>query len=245
MKTRVKASIAVLALVVAASIVLVSPRLRAQVSSIVGFVQPTNYLAPTSGEMSSVGGVVTNPSGLVAQVSGGTAFCQGSQEPVPQVQLTLTASTTYLLVYNCQTQQVYAKTAVTGPGSQTGQPGVPNTALFAQYPEIPINTVVAGASSLTLTDARVPGQWAIGAMTGTHLITPSANGDVAGTCVLGTSCAITFAIPYQSAPACVATDTTSAAATKAVTSGGPPVTTLTITGTSTDHIAYICVGNPN
>lgn len=75
---------------------------------------------------------------------------------------------------------------------------------------------------------------------GEHLGSSVSNPDVAGTCTLGTNCAITFTHTYAATPACVATDTTSAAAVKAVTSGGPPVTTLTITGTGTDVIAYHC-----
>lgn len=80
---------------------------------------------------------------------------------------------------------------------------------------------------------------------GAHLGATAANKDFAGTCTLGTNCAITFTNTWVSAPACVATDTTGANAVKAVTSGGPPVTTLTITGTGTDVIAYACFGNPN
>lgn len=252
MKTRVKVSIAVLALIVASAVVLVTPKLRAQVSSIVGYTQSANYLGPTSAQMATVGGVVSNPSGLIAQVSAGSAFCQGSEEEVPQTQITLLANTTYLIVFNCTTQQVYAKTAVTGPGSPStssgtyvNAPGIPNSVLFAAYPEIPINTAVAGASSLSLTDARIPAQWSVGTPTGAHLLTGATTNDVGGRCTLGTNCAITFAIPYQVAPACVATDTTAIDATKAVTSGGPPVTTLTITGNGTDVIAWMCVGDPN
>lgn len=61
--------------------------------------------------------------------------------------------------------------------------------------------------------------------------------DFAGTCTLGTNCVITFAKAYKNAPACIAGDTTAAAATKAVatTSG------VTFTGTSTDVLVYHCV----
>ena len=77
---------------------------------------------------------------------------------------------------------------------------------------------------------------------GEHFGNAASNPDVAGICTLGTNCTITFTHTYAATPSCVATDTTAAAATKAVTSGGPPVTTLTITGTSTDVIAYMCWG---
>jgi hypothetical protein len=228
-------------------------------SSIVGQLFATNYLAPTSGQMAGVGGVVTNPSSnFIIQVSSGTVFCyQGGALEVPQVQMTLQANTTFLIVFNCATQTVYAKTGVTGPGSSgtstAGSPPNPTSLLYATAPlEIPIYTVVCGSTNCgntgngTLTDARVPGQWAIGTPTGAHLITSSGSrNDVAGTCTLGTNCAITFNIPYQVTPACVASDTTGANAVKAVTSGGPPVTTVTFTGTGTDVLAYVCVGVPN
>lgn len=65
--------------------------------------------------------------------------------------------------------------------------------------------------------------------------------DLAGTCTLGTSCAVTFHQAYAVAPVCVATDQTAAAAVKSV----PTTTGVTLTGTGTDVIAYHCFANPN
>lgn len=65
--------------------------------------------------------------------------------------------------------------------------------------------------------------------------------DLAGTCTLGTSCVITFKQVYNSAPFCVGTDQTAAAAVKAVST----TTTLTLTGTGTDVLDYHCIANIN
>lgn len=61
--------------------------------------------------------------------------------------------------------------------------------------------------------------------------------DFAGTCTLGTNCAITFVNAYKNAPACLAQDTTAAAATKAVSL----TTGVTFTGTGTDVLVYHCI----
>jgi hypothetical protein len=65
----------------------------------------------------------------------------------------------------------------------------------------------------------------------------------AGTATLaGGTVTVTFPSPgYNSAPVCTASDTTSAAAIKTATTA----TTLIVTGTGTDTVAYICAGNPN
>lgn len=75
----------------------------------------------------------------------------------------------------------------------------------------------------------------------THVGYTTANGDVAGVCTLGTSCAITFTNAYVAAPACQGTDQTAIAAVKAA----PTTTGVTFTGTGTDVIAYHCDANPN
>lgn len=65
---------------------------------------------------------------------------------------------------------------------------------------------------------------------------------VRGTCVLGTSCAVTLAQGGFSASTsyqCTATDQTSAAAVKVVNTSA---TVATFTGTGTDTLAYICTG---
>lgn len=68
--------------------------------------------------------------------------------------------------------------------------------------------------------------------------TGAADPDVKGTCTLGTNCAITFATAYGTAPVCVGTDQTAAAAVKSA----PLTTGVTFTGTGTDVIAYVCLG---
>lgn len=219
------------------------------VSTIVGYAPPNNYLAPTAGaQMAAVGGVVTNPSGVIAQVSAGAAFCyQGGALDVPQAQITLAVSKTFLIVYNCSNQSVYAKQGVVGAGTLSpDQPGVPPSYLAATYPtEIPIATVVCGASTCgTITDARVPGQWAIGTPTGAHLVTPGSTNDTSFTVTLVANTATkTFTIPYQVAPVVVCTDQTTAQLVKAA----PTTTNVVVSDTvgATDVVGCIVIANPN
>jgi hypothetical protein len=65
----------------------------------------------------------------------------------------------------------------------------------------------------------------------------SSNTDQAGTCILGTSCVITFANTYSVAPICTASDTSNADAVKVVVTA----TTLTLTGNATDTLDYVCI----
>ena len=101
-------------------------------------------------------GTVTNTSGFLMQVDGGPVWCSGGQDQIPENNITLYANTTFLIVYNCPQNLVYAKTAVTAPGSLVGQPpGVPTALLFAAFGEVPLATVVCGASTCaTITDSR-------------------------------------------------------------------------------------------
>jgi hypothetical protein len=70
----------------------------------------------------------------------------------------------------------------------------------------------------------------------------SANGNLAGTGTLsGGTYTLTFNPAFTSAPVCVASDTTLASAVKVSTTS----TALTVTGTASHVIAYICAGNPN
>jgi hypothetical protein len=130
-----------------------------------GFAAPAvtfAALATTTG----AAGTVTNPgANLSIQVDGGPVFCSGAEENISESVLNLLANTTYLIVFNCPQTLVYAKTAVTGPGSlgtsQLNGPGVPNAIL---YPipgvEIPLATVVCGASTCaTITDSRSVAQF--------------------------------------------------------------------------------------
>ena len=109
---------------------------------------------------------VTNPaSNFLILVQGGPIYCNSAQFEIGQSTIQLVASTTYLIVANCAQQTVYAKTAVTGPGSQgtnaINGPGFPAQILAPIAGlEIPIATVVCGNTNCgntangTITDNR-------------------------------------------------------------------------------------------
>jgi len=78
-------------------------------------------------------------------------------------------------------------------------------------------------------------------LNGAHLNSGAPNGDLSGTCTLGTNCGITFTTPFANSPVCVATDTIAANSVRVVTTP----TTATFTGTGTHVLNYVCVGNPN
>ena len=70
----------------------------------------------------------------------------------------------------------------------------------------------------------------------------SGSGNLAGTVNLsGGSGSVTFNPAYLSAPACVASDGTGKNPVQVSTTS----TTLTLAGTGTDTISYVCIGNPN
>jgi len=70
----------------------------------------------------------------------------------------------------------------------------------------------------------------------------SANGNLAGSVALsGGAATVTFSPSFQSAPVCTASDTSGAHVVQASTTASG----LSLTGTGTDVVAYICVGNPN
>lgn len=125
-----------------------------------GFLSPSNAFPPTS--ITGAAGTVANPSSnFVITVSGGPIYCNGGQQEIAQTSFTLVASNTYLIVYNCPQSLLYAKQAVTAPGSPANQPGVPATLLYAVAGvEIPINQVVCNATACgnggngSLTDQR-------------------------------------------------------------------------------------------
>lgn len=114
----------------------------------------TNFASLTTS--TGAAGTVTNTSTFLMQVDGGPVWCFGGQDQIPEDNLFLFANTTFLIVYNCQQNIVYAKTGVTGPGSSgTVPPGVPATLLFPANGEIPLATVVCGATTCaTITDNR-------------------------------------------------------------------------------------------
>lgn len=109
-------------------------------------------------------GAVTNPaSNFLLLVQGGSIYFNGSVQTIGQSTVQLAASNTYLIVWNGQTEQVYAKTAVTGPGSSTTV-GTPATILAPIAGlEIPLATVVCNATACgnggngSITDARPVG----------------------------------------------------------------------------------------
>jgi hypothetical protein len=73
-------------------------------------------------------------------------------------------------------------------------------------------------------------------------LTQTAASQWAGTVTLSSGAgSFTFPAAFTSAPVCTATDTTAANPVKASTN----TTALTLSGTSSDVIAFICVGNPN
>jgi hypothetical protein len=110
-------------------------------------------------------GTVTNTSGLLMQIDGGPVFCSGNQSSIAESAMSLAANTTFLLVYNCPQELVYAKTAVTAPGTSPTT-GLPATILAPVAGiEIPLATVVCGASTCaTITDARPAGLFPSGAV---------------------------------------------------------------------------------
>lgn len=109
------------------------------------------------------GGAVTNPaSNFIILIQGSTVYCGGSAQTFGQSTMTLPASATYQIEWNCATEQMYAKKGVVGPGTASpDQPGVPPT-ILAPVPgvEIPLATVVCNATACgnggngSITDAR-------------------------------------------------------------------------------------------
>lgn len=82
----------------------------------------------------------------------------------------------------------------------------------------------------------------IAVIPGQHYGSSLTNKDVANTCILGTSCVVTFLTPYSSTPVCLANDLTSANPVRvtSISTNG-----VTFTGTGTDTLNYLCFGNPN
>jgi hypothetical protein len=163
-------SIGAVALTILTALALVispnGPGIRIVHAQFVGSTQVPGYAAGASNASAPavIGNAlaVTNPaSNFLVLVQGGPIFCSGALAEIAQSTIQLTASTTYLIVANCAQQNVYAKTAVTGPGSPAGQPGVPAT-ILAAVPglEVPVATVVCNATACgnggngTITDNR-------------------------------------------------------------------------------------------
>jgi hypothetical protein len=208
-------------------------------------------------------GAVTNPaSNFVINIAGGPAYFNGAITHIGQSTMTLSASNTYLIVWNGLAESLYAKQAVTGPGSSGTTVGVPTSLLFAvPGVEIPLATVVCNATACgnggngSITDARPLSAFPAGLYVGGHLNQASAGTTSAGagtmtatagicTAAAATTCVVTFSAAFQAVPVCMVTDQTTAAngALKAL----PTTTNLTITtASSSDVFSYVCVGNPN
>jgi hypothetical protein len=267
MKTRILACIAVVALLAGAAL-LITPHamfVHAQqtgIATVVGGVTPSNQFAQTVS--TGLAGAVTNPSSnFVIQVAGGPIYFGGGIQDIAQAQMTLLASNTYLVVWNGVTQILYAKQAVTGPGSSgTVPPGVPTSLLYpVTNVEIPLATVVCNATACgnggngSITDNRPLSAFPAGQYVGGHLNQSAAGTTSAGagtmpstagicTASAATTCVVTFSTAFQATPSCVVTDQTTTAngALKAL----PTTTTLTITtASSSDTFSYLCIGNPN
>lgn len=106
-------------------------------------------------------GAVTNPaSNGIVLIQGGSVYCNSSIQTIGQSTITLSLSTTYLVVWNCNSELLYAKTAVVGPGSGS-TPGTPATILGPTAgAEVSLATVVCNATACgnggngSITDAR-------------------------------------------------------------------------------------------
>lgn len=221
-----------------------------------GQINAVNQFQPSTS--AGVAGAVTNPaSSFVIQVAGGAVYFNGSVQTIGQVQLTLPASSTNLVVWNGTTEAIYAKQAVTGPGSSGTSVGIPAAVLFAiPGQEVALATVVCNATACgnggngSITDARALANFPAGTYISGHVNQAAAGtgaaGSAAGTCTAAaaTTCVVTFSQAFQVAPACFVTDQTTTAngALKAL----PTTTNLTITtASSSDVFSYFCIGNPN
>jgi hypothetical protein len=148
---------------------LISVSCMAQIGTVVGQVS-SQQLNPATTTTAQAGNITNPSSNFVINVSPGPIVCpnSGATDWVNQSQMTLAASQTYLIVYNCPLAQVYAKQAVTGPGSSGTTVGVPSSVLFA-IPNVELNiaTVVCGSTNCgntnngTITDNRVAGLFPI------------------------------------------------------------------------------------
>ena len=140
------------------------------IATLPGLTPAVNQFPPAT--TTGAAGTVTNPaSNFILNVTGGPVWFNGSQQIIGHSTLTLQANTTNLVVWNGIIEQLYAKQAVTGPGSSGTTVGVPTSLLFAQpNVEIPLFTVVCNATACgnggngTLTDSRPLGLLSSGAL---------------------------------------------------------------------------------
>jgi hypothetical protein len=197
--------------------------------------------------LTNVGGIVTNTGTTVMAVTPAAVFCNGAEQSLAPVTLTLNINTTYMIVYNCPLNIVYAKTGVVGPGSGTGTAGQPSILLSAvPNVEIPLATVVCGAATCpTITDNRPTTAFLVGGVMGNHMFTPLANSDVSFSATLAANTVTkTWTQAYQVAPIVVCSDVT---ATGSTIRTAPTTTNVVITtvGGATDVMNCIVIANPN
>lgn len=261
MKKKLFAVVTLFALIAVAGYLLPVRKSIAQVVTVVGQVVGSNQFQQSVA--TGLAGAVTNPaSNFIINVAGGPVYFNGAMTWIGQSTMTLAASQTYLVVWNGTQEQLYAKQAVTGPGSSGTSVGIPTSLLFAiPNVEIPLATVVCNATACgnggngSITDARPLAAFPAGIYVGGHLNQAAAGTTSAGagtmqssagicTASAATTCVVTFSAAFQAAPSCVVTDQTTTAngALKAL----PTTTNLTITtASSSDTFSYLCVGNPN
>lgn len=156
MFNRKSAGAVLLAIVAAAVLALMpGPAVKIVHAQFVGAAQVPGYAAGGANAVSNaaIGSAlaVTNPAvNFLVLVQGGPVYCNSALAEIGQSTIQLAANTTYLIVVNCAQQTVYAKTAVTGPGSpvSTSSVGTPAT-ILAAIPglEVPIATVVCSATA--------------------------------------------------------------------------------------------------
>lgn len=173
--SQVRISIIVVLLVAAAVSIIGNRTVRVPVSHAqigLGSTLPPGYFSgatnlSTLTVSAGAAGTVTNTSTFLMQVDGGPVYCGGNQSTIAESNVFLAANTTFLLVWNCPSEAVYAKTASLAPGSVVGT-NVPTTLL---YPipgvEIPLALVVCGAATCaTITDQRPLSAFPAAIMTG-------------------------------------------------------------------------------
>lgn len=222
--------------------------------TLVGQTNAVNQFQPSAA--TGLAGAVTNPSSnFVVQVAGGPVYFNGSIQTIGQVQLTLPANSTNLIVWNGTTEALYAKQAVTGPGSSGTSVGVPGSVLFAiPGQEVALATVVCNATACgnggngSITDARALANFPAGTYLSGHVNQAAAGTaaalNFAGSCTLAANtCTMTFPVAFQSAPVCLATDQTTPQLVKAPATTASVVVTDTVG--ATDVVSVVCFGNPN
>ena len=152
--------------------------------------------------------------------------------------------------------KVLKVTRTKGRGTQTQfianvQPGYPANYYAPMFLHIAANTIGDNeATELGLNLQSYGSSCAVGTVCGLPGQTqaPARLGQMAANQFAGTTklsngtVTVSFPTPYRNAPICVANDTTSTSNGIKPTSA---TTNVTFSGTGTDSIAYICVGNPN